>query len=335
MKLLVTGGAGFIGCNLIREVIRREEIKLLVNLDALTYAGSIRNNRDVADDPKYRFAQVDLRDAKKVAEVFREYEPTHVMHLAAESHVDRSILAPDDFIQSNIVGTFNLLEAARRFWKDTPGAHLFLHVSTDEVFGSLGAEGVFSEMSPYTPNSPYSASKAASDFLVRSYFHTYGLPVITTNCSNNYGPHQFREKLIPVMIHSLMQRKPLPVYGDGLNVRDWLHVKDHVSALWTVLGAGKIGETYCIGGNNEIANIRLVEKLCDFVDEMKPEWGGNSQRLITFVKDRPGHDRRYAISTKKIANELKWIPEIGLKEGLKSTVKWYLANAEWFNELKS
>ncbi|HEY4259628.1 MAG TPA: dTDP-glucose 4,6-dehydratase [Schlesneria sp.] len=333
MRLLVTGGAGFIGSNLIRHVIGQPEIERLVNLDCLTYAGDLANLRGVDCHPKYVFAKVDLREKSDVVHTVREHEITHVMHLAAESHVDRSIDGPGDFIQTNVVGTYHLLEACRDFWQAKVGVpatnHRFHHVSTDEVFGSLGPTGQFCETTTYAPNSPYSASKAGSDMLVRAWHHTYGLPIVITNCSNNYGPYQFPEKLIPVVIQSLLARKPIPVYGDGMNVRDWLYVGDHCEALWQVLSRGSDGETYCIGGCNEWPNIRIVELICDLIDEMQPALGGKSRQLIQFVTDRPGHDRRYAIDAAKIGRELGWKPAHRFEEGLRETVLWYLDHQEW------
>jgi dTDP-glucose 4,6-dehydratase len=342
MNLLITGGAGFIGSNLIRHIINRPEISRLVNLDCLTYAGHPANLADVSSNSKYVFEKVDLRDKTEVLRVVQQHRITHVMHLAAESHVDRSISGPGDFIQTNIVGTFNLLEACRECWLtrkfSSPGggdqgegkrSYRFHHVSTDEVYGSLGATGLFTETTPYAPNSPYSASKASSDMLVRAYHHTYGLPTVITNCSNNYGPYQFPEKLIPVVILSVLNRKPVPVYGDGMNIRDWLFVLDHAEALWKSLTLGKEGETYNIGGNNEWANIRIVELICDLIDELVPESEGNSRKLITFVKDRAGHDRRYAIDSSKIACELGWKPAYTFEKGIRETVLWYLANNDW------
>jgi dTDP-glucose 4,6-dehydratase len=333
MNLLITGGAGFIGSNLIHHIIGKPEITKLVNLDALTYAGHPENLAGVRGHPKYIFEQVDLRDKTATLEVVREHEITHVMHLAAESHVDRSITGPGDFIHTNIVGTFYLLEACRACWADKSGTR-FHHVSTDEVYGSLGATGYFTEQTSYAPNSPYSASKASSDFLVRAYHHTYGMNAVITNCSNNYGPFQFPEKLIPVVIQSVLARKPVPVYGDGMNVRDWLYVRDHAEALWQVLTRGVNGETYNIGGHNEWANIRIVELICDLIDELSPKSGGNSRQLITFVKDRPGHDRRYAIDAAKIQKELGWVPAHTFETGIRETVQWYLDNQAWVNEVK-
>ena len=331
MKLLITGGAGFIGSNVIHHIIDQPNVERLVNLDCLTYAGHLTNLEKVKNHPKYAFEKVDLRDKPAVLEVVQRYGVTHVMHLAAESHVDRSITGPGDFIHTNVVGTFNLLEACRTQWKGPPSDHRFHHVSTDEVYGSLGPSGLFTESTPYAPNSPYSASKAASDMLVRAYHHTYGLPTVITNCSNNYGPYQFPEKLIPVVIQSVMARKSVPVYGDGMNVRDWLYVRDHAQALWQVLTNGKVGETYNIGGHNEWANIRIVELICDLIDEMAPRLGGESRKLITFVKDRPGHDRRYAIDAGKIQKELGWVPAHRFEQGIRETVRWYLDNQEWVN----
>jgi dTDP-glucose 4,6-dehydratase len=329
MNLLITGGAGFIGSNLIHHVIGRPEVTRLVNLDCLTYAGRLENLAGVIKHPKYVFEKVDLRDKAAVLGVVQQHEITHVMHLAAESHVDRSITGPGDFVHTNVVGTFNLLEACRAAWQGAGAGRRFHHVSTDEVYGSLGPTGFFTETTPYAPNSPYSASKASSDMLVRAYHHTYGLETVITNCSNNYGPYQFPEKLIPVVIQSVMERKPVPVYGDGMNVRDWLYVRDHAEALWTVLTRGRAGETYNIGGHNEWANIKIVQLICDLIDEMATQLGGSSRKLITFVKDRPGHDRRYAIDASKMQKELGWVPAHKFEEGIRETVRWYLDNQEW------
>jgi len=335
MNLLVTGGAGFIGSNLIRQVIDRQEVTRLVNLDALTYAGHLENLEGLDAHPKYAFERVDLRDKDAVLRVVRGHEITQVMHLAAESHVDRSISGPGDFIHTNVVGTFHLLEACRECWlgQVRRAGVRFHHVSTDEVYGSLGPEGFFQETTPYAPNSPYSASKAASDMLVRAYHHTYGLSAVITNCSNNYGPFQFPEKLIPVVIQSVLGRRPVPVYGDGMNVRDWLYVRDHAEALWAVLTRGRDGETYNIGGHNEWANLRIVEIICDLIDEFAPQLGGGSRELITFVKDRPGHDRRYAIDASKIATELGWRPAHQFEEGIRETVRWYLDHQSWVSQV--
>jgi len=334
MNLLITGGAGFIGSNLIRHVIDKPEVSKLVNLDCLTYAGHLENLDGVHNvHPRYVFEKVDLRDKDEVLRVVRQHDITHVMHLAAESHVDRSITGPSDFITTNINGTFHLLEACRDHWQtknqDPRTKNFFLNVSTDEVFGSLGPTGFFTESTPYAPNSPYSASKASSDILVRSYHHTYGLPTLNTNCSNNYGPYQFPEKLIPVVIQSILSRKSIPVYGDGMNVRDWLYVGDHCEALWTVLTKGRLGETYNIGGHNEKANLHLVQLVCDLIDEFKPALGGHSRDLITFVTDRPGHDRRYAIEARKIQHDLGWTPAHTFETGIRETVGWYLENQDW------
>ncbi len=339
MNLLITGGAGFIGSNLIHHVIDRPEVAKLVNLDCLTYAGHLANLEKVSGHAKYFFEKVDLRDKAEVVRVVQQHAITHVLHLAAESHVDRSITGPADFISTNIIGTFHLLEACRAQWlsAQTPDARpqtRFHHVSTDEVYGSLGATGFFTETTSYAPNSPYSASKASSDLLVRAYQHTYGLNTVITNCSNNYGPFQFPEKLIPVVIQSVLARKPVPVYGDGLNVRDWLFVRDHAEALWQVLTRGANGETYNIGGHNEWANLHIVQLICDLIDELSPQTGGHSRSLISFVKDRPGHDRRYAIDATKIKDELGWTPAHTFETGIRETVRWYLDNQEWVNTVK-
>lgn len=333
MNLLITGGAGFIGSNLIQHIIDRPEINLLVNLDALTYAGHLENLRSVEKHRAYRFEKVDLRDKTAVWDVVQKHKFTHVLHLAAESHVDRSISGPGEFIHTNVLGTFHLLEACRGLWSNRLDGKRFHHVSTDEVYGSLGPMGYFTETCPYAPNSPYSASKAASDMLVRAYHHTYGLPTVITNCSNNYGPYQFPEKLIPVVIQSVLDRKSIPVYGDGMNVRDWLYVRDHAEALWQVLTRGRTSETYNIGGHNEWPNLRTVELICDLVDELAPQYGGHSRKLITFVKDRLGHDRRYAIDATKIRTELGWKPAYTFESGLKQTVQWYLDNQAWVKEV--
>jgi len=341
MNLLVTGGAGFIGSNLVRHIIDQPEIDRLINLDCLTYAGHLANLESVSSHAKYIFEKVDLRDKAAVVRVIEQHSVTHVLHLAAESHVDRSITGPGDFIHTNIVGTFHLLEACRAFWlnpqspiRNSASACRFHHVSTDEVYGSLGPAGLFTEATPYAPNSPYSASKASSDMLVRAYHHTYGLPVVVTNCSNNYGPYQFPEKLIPVVIQNALARQPIPVYGDGMNVRDWLYVTDHAGALWAVLTRGRDGETYNVGGDNEWPNIRIVELICDHIDELAPHLGGGSRKLITFVKDRPGHDRRYAIDASKIERELGWKPAHTFERGLRETVRWYLEHQDWVETVR-
>lgn len=329
MRLLVTGGAGFIGSNVIPRFLLRPELEQLVNLDCLTYAGQIENLLLAAEDPRYRFVQANLRDKSVVRQVFEDFAITHVLHLAAESHVDRSIVGPDDFIHTNILGTFHLLEACRAAWAADFRGKRFHQVSTDEVYGSLGPSGKFTEASPYAPSSPYSASKAAADLLVRSYQHTYGLPTVITNCSNNYGPYQFPEKLIPVVIQCVMQRRPIPVYGDGLQIRDWLYVGDHAEALWQVLTRGNIGETYNIGGHNEWTNLRIVEFICDLCDQLAPHSAGRSRCLVTFVPDRPGHDRRYAIDATKIRRELGWLPSYTFERGIRETIAWYLGNRAW------
>lgn len=333
MRLLVTGGAGFIGSNFIQHVLGQAEIERIVNLDCLTYAGHLENLKSVAHHPKYVFEKVDLRNKPDVVATLRKHSITHILHLAAESHVDRSIAAPADFIQTNIVGTFNLLEASRSVWNNDFFGKRFHHVSTDEVYGSLGATGLFTEETPYAPNSPYSASKAASDFLVRAAHRTYGLPVVTSNCSNNYGPFQFPEKFIPVVIQSVISRRLIPIYGDGLQVRDWLYVRDHAKALWLVLTRGKLGETYNIGGHKEWTNLRVAELICDVIDELAPTLGGNSRKLISFVEDRPGHDRRYGINASKIKDELGWMPAHDFQNGIRETVKWYLGNQSWVEKV--
>lgn len=334
MNLLVTGGCGFIGSNLIRRIVERAEIDRLVNLDCLTYAGNPANLRAVEDRKNYHFEQVDLRDKPAVLDVVARHEITHVMHLAAESHVDRSIAGPDDFIQTNVVGTFHLLEACRAVWGESFEGRRFLQVSTDEVYGSLGPEGFFTEASPHAPNSPYSASKSAADMLVRAYHRTYGFPAVTTNCSNNYGPFQYPEKLIPVVIQSVVERRQIPVYGDGMNVRDWLYVEDHADALWLALNEGVVGETYNVGGGNEWPNIRIVELICDLIDEFRPDLGGASRELIAFVEDRPGHDRRYAVDAGRIERDLGWTPAHDFESGIRKTVRWQLDNQRWIEDLR-
>ncbi len=332
MKLLVTGGAGFIGSAVVRlAVTRGHEV---VNLDALTYAACLDNVASVAQSNLYNFEQADIRDRAALDRIFDLHRPDAVMHLAAESHVDRSIDGPADFIDTNITGTFNMLEAARRHWQatDKPEGFRFHHISTDEVFGSLGDTGQFTEDTPYAPNSPYSASKAASDHLVRAWAETYGLPVVMTNCSNNYGPFHFPEKLIPVVILNALHGRPIPVYGKGENVRDWLYVEDHADALLCVLEQGALGRSYNIGGENEARNIDIVRMICALLDEMRPD-GAPYDRLISFVTDRPGHDARYAIDPTRIRNELGWRPSVTLEEGLRRTVRWYLDNEAWWRPL--
>ncbi len=332
MKLLVTGGAGFIGSAVVRLAVARGH--QVVNLDCLTYAANLENVAMVAQSPLYRFEQVDIRDRAALDRVFAAHSPDVVMHLAAESHVDRSIDGPGDFIETNITGTFNLLEAARAYWTRAgkPATFRFHHISTDEVFGSLGATGQFTETTPYDPRSPYSASKAASDHLVRAWHETYGLPVVLTNCSNNYGPYHFPEKLIPVVILNALMGKPIPVYGAGENVRDWLFVEDHADALLLVAEKGENGRSYNIGGENERRNIDLVRTICALMDEMHPA-GAPHDRLITFVTDRPGHDARYAIDPSRIREELGWRPSVTVEEGLRRTVRWYLDNEAWWRPL--
>lgn len=330
--LLVTGGAGFIGANFVLHAIRRGD--KVINLDKLTYAGNLRTLAPLDGNPQHHFVQGDIGDADLVARLLAEHHPNAVVNFAAESHVDRSIDGPSAFIQTNVVGTLSLLEAARNYWRalgdDSGATFRFLHVSTDEVYGSLGAEGLFTETTPYAPNSPYSASKAASDHLVRAFHHTYGLPVLTTNCSNNYGPYQFPEKLIPLVIQKALAGDAIPVYGDGMNVRDWLFVEDHCSAIRRVLEAGRVGETYNVGGNSERANIVVVKTICAILDEVTPLADGRKhESLITFVRDRPGHDRRYAIDASKLKNELGWTPAHTFEGGIRATVQWYLDNKPW------
>lgn len=331
VKILVTGGAGFIGSAVIRHLIGNTDATV-VNVDKLTYAGNLESLVDVSSHDRYRFERVDICDHREVERVFREHKPDAVMHLAAESHVDRSIDGPAEFIQTNIVGTYTLLEVARGYWNEletsSKSAFRFHHISTDEVYGSLGAEGLFTEQTPYQPNSPYSASKASSDHLVRAWYHTFGLPVVTTNCSNNYGPYQFPEKLIPLTILNALEGKPLPVYGNGENVRDWLYVEDHARALCLVLERGRIGETYNIGGRNEQKNIDVVMTLCELLDELATHTAPHA-RLIKYVKDRPGHDLRYSIDASKIQRELGWMPSETFSSGLRKTVRWYLDNRTW------
>ncbi len=335
MTLLVTGGAGFIGSAVVRLAISRG--MRVVNLDALTYAACLENVAACADDPLYTFVKADLRDRDALDAVFETYKPTQVLNLAAESHVDRSIDGPAAFMDTNVIGTFNLLDAARQFWDgaDRPDGFRFHHVSTDEVFGSLGTEGQFTETTPYDPRSPYSASKAASDHLVRAWHETYGLPVVLTNCSNNYGPYHFPEKLVPVVILNALAGKDLPIYGDGSNVRDWLYVEDHADALLKVLAEGETGRSYNIGGENEKTNLELVNILCAALDRMQPRSDGESYaNQITFVSDRPGHDARYAIDPTRIRTELGWRPSVTVEEGLEKTVRWYLDNEAWWRPLQ-
>ena len=334
MKILVTGGAGFIGSAVVRQAMR--DGHEVVNLDALTYAANLENVADVAGMPGYAFEQVDIRDRSALDRVFAQHKPDAVMHLAAESHVDRSIDGPGAFIETNVNGTYNMLEAARAWWtrEGKPEGFRFHHISTDEVFGSLPADPAvkFTEDTPYDPRSPYSASKAASDHLVRAWHETYGLPVVLTNCSNNYGPYHFPEKLVPVVILRALAGEPIPVYGDGGNVRDWLYVEDHADALLLCLQKGQVGRSYNIGGENEATNIDLVRTICAHLDELRPD-GAPHDRLIQFVTDRPGHDRRYAIDPSRIRAELGWRPSVTVEEGLRRTVAWYLANEDWWRPL--
>jgi len=338
MTILVTGGAGFIGSNFVIEWLAAEA-EPVVNLDKLTYAGNLANLAGLAGNPRHRFVRADIGDRAAVEKLLAEHEPRAIVHFAAESHVDRSIHGPGEFVKTNVVGTFELLEAARGYWEALDGEakerFRFLHVSTDEVYGSLSeSEPAFSETTPYAPNSPYSASKAGSDHLVRAYHHTYGFPTVTTNCSNNYGPYQFPEKLIPLMISNALEGKPLPVYGDGRQVRDWLYVSDHCTAIRVALAKGRLGETYNVGGNSEKRNLDVVHALCDALQEARPRPGGY-RPLIKFVADRPGHDRRYAIDARKIRAELGWTPAETFESGLAKTVRWYLDHAEWVAQVKS
>jgi dTDP-glucose 4,6-dehydratase len=334
--ILVTGGAGFIGSNFINHFMPANPHCRLINLDLLTYAGNLKNLTAVAGNPAYRFVRGDICDAGLVAALLAEEKIEAVVHFAAESHVDRSIAGPEIFVRTNVLGTQVLLEESRKHWQSGAiGDFRYLQVSTDEVYGSLGPDGYFTEGTPLAPNSPYSASKAGGDLLARAYFETYGFPLLNTRCSNNYGPYHFPEKLIPLMIHNIMQRKPLPVYGDGLNVRDWLHVKDHSLAIETVLKKGRLGEVYNIGGHNEWRNIDIVNLVCDILDAKLGRAPGENRRLITFVKDRPGHDRRYAINAAKIKRELGWEPSYTFERGIAETVDWYLANQDWVAEVTS
>ncbi|WP_223427225.1 dTDP-glucose 4,6-dehydratase [Tateyamaria pelophila] len=335
MKILVTGGAGFIGSAVVRLAIGRGH--QIVNLDALTYAACLDNVAAVENAPSYSFVRADIRDRGALDTVLANHAPDAILHLAAESHVDRSIDGPGVFIDTNVMGTYTLLEAARRHWETQgrPDTFRFHHVSTDEVFGSLGATGLFSETTPYDPRSPYSASKAASDHLVRAWHHTYGLPVVLTNCSNNYGPYHFPEKLIPVIILNALAGKPLPIYGDGSNIRDWLYVEDHADALLCVLDKGRLGESYNIGGENERTNLQLVQTLCAILDAKRPKASGSYADQITFVTDRPGHDARYAIDPTRMRDELGWHPSVTVEQGLERTVDWYLDNEIWWRALQT
>ena len=342
--VLVTGGCGFIGTNFVRLLVKSGEYRV-VNLDALTYAANALSLADLEGHPDYVFVKGSITDRELVSSLFTKYQPAGVFHLAAESHVDRSIVNAEDFVMTNVVGTFTMLEAARTYWKDLPDeqkqAFRFLHVSTDEVFGSLGDAGYFNEETPYAPNSPYSASKASSDHFVRAFHHTYGLPTVITNCSNNYGPYQFPEKMIPLMIMNALSGKPLPVYGDGMNIRDWLYVEDHCRAVKVAFEKGRPGEVYAVGGNNEQKNLNVVNQICNILDDVAPpeeipqlrELGLKSYKeLIRFVTDRPGHDRRYAIDSAKITRELGWQAEVGFEAGLRQTIEWYLSNPNWVDQ---
>ncbi len=333
--ILITGGAGFIGSHVVRLMVNKYPDYRIINVDNLTYAGNLENLTDIENKSNYQFIKADIVDSEAVFGIFEKYGPDVVMHLAAESHVDRSISNPLDFVRTNVTGTVKLLNAAKHFWEKPFEGSLFYHISTDEVYGSLGEEGLFTEETPYDPRSPYSASKAASDHFVRAYHHTYGLPVIISNCSNNYGPNQFPEKLIPLFIHNIIQKKPLPVYGKGENVRDWLYVEDHAEAIDLIMHKGKTGETYNIGGHNEWKNIELIRLLCKVMDKKLGREAGTSEGLIQFVKDRAGHDLRYAIDAAKLQKELGWKPSLDFEQGLEKTVEWYLSNKDWLDSVTS
>lgn len=347
-NILITGGAGFIGSHVVRLMVTRYPAYQIFNLDALTYAGNLENLKDIENAPNYHFVKANILDAEVLKDIFKQHNITDVIHLAAESHVDRSIVSPLDFVYTNVIGTVNLLNTAKDFWKqdlsyenahdgtwDSKRDHLFYHISTDEVYGSLGKEGLFTETTPYDPNSPYSASKAASDHFVRAYGETYHLPIVVSNCSNNYGPNHFPEKLIPLFIHNIINKKALPVYGDGLYTRDWLYVIDHARAIDLIFHEGKKGDTYNIGGFNECTNIDLVTLLCTQMDQKLGRVKGESEQLITYVKDRPGHDRRYAIDATKLNKELGWSPSVTFEQGLAATIDWYLQNTAWLENVTS
>jgi dTDP-glucose 4,6-dehydratase len=334
-RILITGGAGFIGSHLVQHFVKKYPEYRIINLDNLTYAGNLENLKEIEQEMNYTFVKGDILDAELLNRLFSEHRPDAVIHLAAESHVDRSILNPLEFVHTNVLGTCTLLNIAKNHWTENVGSKLFYHVSTDEVFGSLGEEGFFTETTPYDPRSPYSASKASSDHFVRAYFHTFKLPVVISNCSNNYGPYQFPEKLLPLMINNIIHKKPLPVYGKGENVRDWLYVTDHVKAIDQIFHNGQRGETYCIGGNNEWKNIDLIRELCRIMDLKLGRKQGESEQLLTFVTDRAGHDLRYAIHTGKIAEELGWNPETDFTRGLELTADWYLNNRQWLENVTS
>ena len=337
LKVIVTGGAGFIGSALIRYLIRETDVEVM-NLDKLTYAGNPASLREVEDSPRYHFTRADICDGAAVKKLFREFSPDAIMHLAAESHVDRSIDGPLEFVRTNVLGTATLLDAALEYWKTLPEdkkqAFRFQHISTDEVYGSLGATGLFTEKTPYDPRSPYSASKASSDHMVRAWHHTFGLPVLLSNCSNNYGPYHFPEKLIPLVILNALDGKPLPIYGKGENIRDWLFVEDHARALWLIDRKGKVGETYNIGGRNERTNLQVVQAICRILDKLRPKASGSYADQITFVTDRPGHDLRYSIDADKLRNELGWEPREDFDSGLELTVRWYLENDWWWRPIR-
>jgi dTDP-glucose 4,6-dehydratase len=333
--ILITGGAGFIGSHVVRLFVNKYPEYKIVNLDKLTYAGNLENLRDIDTKPNYTFEKADITDIATINSLFQKYKFDGVVHLAAESHVDRSITNPLEFIHTNVVGTMTLLNAAREAWKDNMAGKKFYHISTDEVYGSLGETGLFTEETAYDPRSPYSASKASSDHLVRAYFHTYKLPVVVSNCSNNYGPNHFPEKLIPLSIHNIKTNKPIPIYGKGENIRDWLYVVDHARAIDVIFHNGVVGETYNIGGHNEWTNIKLIHLLCEIMDKKLNREPGTSAKLITYVKDRAGHDLRYAIDSSKIQRELGWKPSLQFEEGLEKTVDWYLANEQWLNNVVS
>jgi dTDP-glucose 4,6-dehydratase len=333
--ILITGGAGFIGSHVVRRFVGKYPDYLIVNADKLTYAGNLENLSDVEKEKNYKFEKTDIVEKQSVLDLFKKYNFDGVIHLAAESHVDRSITGPDEFIFTNIVGTLNLLNAALSNWKSAFEGKLFYHISTDEVYGSLGKEGLFTEETAYDPKSPYSASKASSDHLVRAYNHTFGIPVVISNCSNNYGPNQFPEKLIPLAINNIKNNKPIPVYGKGENIRDWLYVEDHASAIDLIFHIGKVGETYNIGGNNEWKNLDLIFLLCRIMDKKLNRAPGTSEKLITYVRDRPGHDLRYAIDSSKLQRELGWSPIPEFADGLEKTVEWYLSNTKWLESVLS
>lgn len=334
-KVLITGGAGFIGSHLVRLFLKRYPDYKIYNLDKLTYAGNLENLKDIEGEANYQFIKGDINDSEFINQLFKEYQFDSVIHLAAESHVDRSIKDPLVFIYTNIVGTVNLLNAAKSIWAEQTDGKLFYHISTDEVYGSLGETGFFLETTSYDPQSPYSASKASSDHFVRAYGNTYGLPVILSNCSNNYGPNQFPEKLIPLTIRNIIEKQPLPIYGDGQYTRDWLWVGDHADAIDTIFHSGKLGETYNVGGFNEWKNIDIVKLICKLMDEKLGRDEGSSEQLITFVKDRPGHDRRYAIDATKLKNDLNWVPSFTFEQGIEETINWYLENSEWLENVTS